>query len=49
MKNLSFKDYLRNDLLGVLIAIGFLLICLWVVWDNDRRENETKTLIGELR
>lgn len=49
MKNLSIKDYLRNDLLGVLIIIGFLLIGLWVVWDNDRRQEEIKTVTEEMR
>lgn len=47
MKKLSFKDYLRNDLLGVLIIIGFLLIAIWVVWDNDRRQEEIKTVMEE--
>lgn len=49
MKKLSFKDYLRNDLLGVLIIIGFLLIAIWVVWDNDRRQEEIKTVMEEMR
>ena len=42
MKAKSFREWLKNDILGILIAIMFLLLMIWVMKDYMNNENTMK-------
>lgn len=45
MHKATISDCIRNDKLGVVIAIGIIAILVWVIW--ERRSVESKGIITE--
>ena len=46
MKRTTFWEYLKNDVLGMLIIIALILLMIWVISDYSKGRAETSKNIN---